>query len=103
MDHTYTNGCFEKLHYQITFWAIPCLMSLVLISACFVCLQNKANGLRRYQSDDEATLIELQQLHYPNPSAPSYSEYRQPLIHQNNPQLYPKLANAPPSYQDVKY
>ena len=60
MDHTYTNGCFEKLHYQITFWAIPCLMTLVLISACFVCLQNKANSLRRYQSDDEATLIELQ-------------------------------------------
>ena len=60
MDHTYTNGCFEKLHYQITFWAIPCLMTLVLISACFVCLRNKANGHRRYQSDDEATLIELQ-------------------------------------------
>ena len=104
-SYTYTNGCFEmiELPYQIAFWAIPCLMTLVLISACFVCLRNKANGHRRYQSDDEATLIELQQLHYPNPSAPSYSEYRQPLIHQNNPQLYPKLANAPPSYQDVKY
>jgi len=115
-SYTYTNGCFEMLEMpiQIVFWAIPSLMTLVLISSCFVCLRKKSNGQRRYQSDDEATLIELQQLHYPNnpnypnnPSAPAYSgchEYRQPLIHQNiNPSLYPKLADAPPSYQDVKY
>ena len=56
-------------------------MTLVLISACFVCLQNKSNGHRKYQCDDETTLIELQQLHYPNPSATSDSEYQQPLIH----------------------
>jgi len=103
--YTYTNGCFEliEMPYRIVFWAIPSLMTLMLISSCYVCLRNKASGQRRHQSDDEATLnIELQQLHYPNPSAPSFSEIRQPLI-QNNPSLYPKLADAPPSYHDVNY
>jgi len=103
--YTYTNGCFDliEMPYRIVFWAIPSLMTLVLISSCYVCLRNKANSQRRYQSDDEATInIELQQLHYPNPSAPSFSEIRQPLI-QNNPSLYPKLADAPPSYHDVNY
>ena len=100
---TYTNGCFEKIEMpcRIVFWAIPSLMTLVLISSCYVCLKNKANSQRRYQSDDEASInIEPQQSHYPNPSAPSFSEIRQPII-QNSPSLYPKLADAPPSYQDV--